>query len=324
MKKNITYLCMAAAALLASSCTQNEEITPTIENDRVAVRFSSNMVPLETKAVDGTLAHRIGIYMFAENTPLESNVEYVAATTGEGSADLNPISEPLYYPADGSNVSFRAYYPSFVSAINKVVKVENDTWTANLSNQKADGTNYIDQVDLLTATTGENTYNKKTTDPVSLSFEHRLAYVNIEITEYDNTFIKSSGISNMTVKLTNQPVTVHYGILTDELSAEAANEEGITFAGLSGGKKHAIVYPGESNNSKFVFTIPSKDLNFESDADLTFEAELPDVTFEPGTQYNYSVKLNYTPATAKFTASITDWKTVDMTNTTLEAEEISE
>ena len=57
---------------------------------------------------------------------------------------------------------------------------------------------------------------------------------------------------------------------------------------------------------------------------VTFEAELPDVTFEPGTQYNYSVKLNYTPATAKFTASITDWKTVDMTNTTLEAEEISE
>ena len=40
MKKNITYLCMAAAALLVSSCTQNEEITPTIENEgRVPVLF---------------------------------------------------------------------------------------------------------------------------------------------------------------------------------------------------------------------------------------------------------------------------------------------
>lgn len=319
MKKNITYLCMATAALLAPSCTQNEEIIPTIDNDRVAVRFSSNMASLETKSVDGTWnALPVGIYMLdAENSPIESNAQYKVTTTGEASSDLTPTSTPLYYPTDGSNVSFKAYHPGPYSYFPDMVKVENDTWTANLSDQT---NTTIEYLDLKTATTA-NSYNKKTVDPVSLSFEHRLAYVNILIAEFDRAHISDSDVQNMTVKLTNQPTTVHYGILTDELSADATdtNKGDITMAvkRIENDKYfRALVYPGVSNDSKFVFSIPNKN--------MTFETELPDVTFAPGTQYNYSVKLNYAPATAKFTASITDWKTVDMTDTSLEANEISE
>lgn len=319
MKKNITYLCMAAAALLVSSCTQNEEITQTIEDERVAVRFSSNMASLETKTIDGTWnSHTIGISMFdTDGELIESDAQYKVVTTGETSSDLTSVSTPLYYPTDGSNVSFIAYYPSSISNANKAVKVENDTWTADLSNQNLP---FIEQVDLLTATT-TNTYNKTTSAPVSLSFEHRLAYVNILIAEFDKAHISDSDVQNMTVKLTNQPTTVHYGILTDELSADAAdtNKGDITMTvkRIENDKYfRALVYPGVSNDSKFIFST--------RDGKYTFEAELPDVTFVKGYQYNYSVKLNYTPATAKFTASITEWKTAEIADSSLEAEEVSE
>lgn len=214
MKKNITYLCMAAAALLASSCTQNEEITSTIENEgKVPVLFTAkNIVTLETKADGKWFGNQdMGISMLsADNqTLIETNVHFRPEEYITGEVSLIPYTGgyTLYYPTDGSNVQFNAYVP-YRTVTDNIV-----TW------------NFSTEGDVLfyTATTeGDGkTYNESTgvDQPVSLAFKHRLAKILIDVESTEDEY----DVNNVTGTLSNQPVSFDYNVLTNVLRLRRPN-----------------------------------------------------------------------------------------------------
>ena len=295
MKKNITYLCMAAAALLVSSCTQNEEITPTIENEgRVPVLFTAkNIVTLETKA-DGYWysSNDMGISMLSadgENL-IETNVHFRPENSGEGEVSLIPSTDgyTLYYPTDGSNVQFNAYVP-YRTASSGIVTWDFSTETIRpfyTATTKGDGQEYNE-------TTGQ-------TQSVKFAFKHCLAQIviNLESTDY----VVSNGVS---ATLSNLPAFFTYNIATNEITPSTDPSDIPAF--VNGSQLSFNVLPE-------TWTEGSRTITFVLPEGSTFEATLscPEGGFIAGKQYTYKTTFTETKTEGTFKATIEAWEVQDM------------
>lgn len=286
MKKNITYLCMAAAALLVSSCTQNEEITPTIENEgKVPVLFTAkNIVTLETKADGKWFGNQdMGISMLsADNqTLIETNVHFRPEEYITGEVSLIPYTGgyTLYYPTDGSNVQFNAYVP-YRTVTDNIV-----TW------------NFSTEGDVLfyTATTeGDGkTYNESTgvDQPVSLAFKHRLAKILIDVESTEDEY----DVNNVTGTLSNQPVSFDYNVLTNDIKASETKQP-LNAKPMGNQLKFAILPEALTQPETVTINLPNG---------TSFEATLtpPQDGFKAGIWYKYKTTLTKpkTPGTLKAT-----------------------
>lgn len=307
MKKNITYLCMAAAALLASSCTQNEEITPTMENEgRVPVQFSANLgnyVEIDTKTLDdtwGSLA-KIAISMYDTEGELLDEAPYrVSYDSSSGEAESSSATfvpdsnnDILYFPIDGSNVTFKACSPN--------ENFNDGLWEADLSDQSNGIPLYFDLM-TTTASSNEKTYNE-TTPSVSLDFEHRLAYLTLVVSKGEGFDGGSNdNLRGLQVTLTDQKTKVSYNLSTDALTIEETPGS-IKMSCTSPNQSRynpmhvsAIVCPGTvSADSKLVFALGEE----------TFTTDLPAESFTAGSKLTYNVTLNRYKAEANVTATIT-------------------
>src|SRR5690554_1941515 len=105
-------------AVLAISCTNEDFNTPPV-NEADAVVISGGVTTLSTlstRAADAAwdANDRIGITMLQQATNnvfnSYSNRDYVTIG-GDGSFAANIESNKMYYPIDGSDVTFKAYYP---------------------------------------------------------------------------------------------------------------------------------------------------------------------------------------------------------------------
>lgn len=307
MKKNITYLCMAAAALLVSSCTQNEEITPTIENEgRVPVQFSANLgnyVEIDTKTLDdtwGSLA-KIAISMYDTEGELLDEAPYrVSYDSSSGEAESSSATfvpdsnnDILYFPIDGENVTFKACSPN--------ENFKDGLWEADLSDQSNGIPLYFDLM-TTTASSNEKTYNE-TAPSVSLEFEHRLTYLMLVVSSgegFGNA--ATDGLKGLQVTLTNQKTSVSYNLSTDVLTSETTGDIKMSSRKSPSSSTYktmhvsAIVYPGAvSSDSKLVFTLGEE----------TFTTDLPAESFTAGNKLTYNVTLNRYKAEADVTATIT-------------------
>lgn len=304
MKKNITYLCMAAAALLVSSCTQNEEITPTIENEgKVPVLFTAkNSAVLETKVGANWYGYtEVGITMLAadDSKVYNQNVQF-ENEEGTDNAALTPSfgdKYKIYYPTDGSNVKFNAYTP-----------YESNSGTITWNFADRDGEYFY------TATTeGDgNTYNQETglTQTVSLDFKNRLSQIIIsESSDYDVKKILSGTLSN-------HPTSFTYNVATGEITQGEKGEQKNGFTTNKGEVRFTILPEGITQQE--TITIPVTE-------DVSFEATLPypEGGFKTGILYKYKTTLNKKKTEGTFQATIDALGTQDMG--TIEAtEKISE
>lgn len=295
MKKNITYLCMAAAALLVSSCTQNEEITPTIENEgRVPVLFTAkNSAVLETKVNDYLFASdEIGISMLSadDKNAIETNVCFKPDGSGTGEVTLSPYNgvDPIYYPTDGSNVQFNAYLPYKTSTSNTI------TWIFNEEEK------YV----FYTATTkGDGkTYNESTglEQSVSLVFKHRLARISIDIESKDYEVGKG-----VTATLSNHPVSFDYNILIDEITFLDKDKQPLN-ALPSGNLMDFYVLPEALTQAETVTMNLPNGVSFE--ATLTPPAD----GFKAGVQYKYKTTLTATKTQGTFKATLEGFSPQEM------------
>lgn len=113
MKASINKFILGSVLLTAAvSACVNEDMTSS--GDKVAVQISASTAL--TRAVDNTWGQNdvIGISMLkaesSEAIAPYSNYNYV---TTDGNSNFTPAtpSQIMYFPVDGSNVSFKAYYP---------------------------------------------------------------------------------------------------------------------------------------------------------------------------------------------------------------------
>ena len=155
MKKYI-YLAIAIAAL--SACSKENE--PQVETPQ-QVQFTTAIAKPVTRAsgTQWSAGDKVGIRMFdAADATIAgyNNIPYTTNATG----GLVPDGEDMYYPLNGSNVGFLAYYP--------YKQGTTDTYAVNIADQSKP-----EAIDLLYAKTATD-YNKRST-AVPLTFSHKLS-----------------------------------------------------------------------------------------------------------------------------------------------------
>lgn len=157
MKK---YIFLAIATVALSACNKEGEYQA--ESQQAAVRFTAAIASETTsRASDArwTAGDMVGVRMTDASGNTITGYDNMPYTVN-AARDLTPTGTDMYYPLDGSNVGFSAYYP-YQQGIT-------DTYAVNIADQTKP-----EAIDLLYAKTTAS-YNKRSAY-VPLTFSHQLS-----------------------------------------------------------------------------------------------------------------------------------------------------
>lgn len=293
-----TLLIFSILALL-SSCSKQEG-QQTVQ--RVGATFTSG---ISSRAYDRTWEQgdQVGIYMVnydqttGEATPEQQycNTLHTIRSTGEA-ARLSSDST-MYYPIDGSEVGFYAYYP-YTDQIS-----EDHKYTINVSDQSVPS-----RIDFMESS--GNTGYSKTSSEVSLVFVHSMAMLSFDISM--GTGMENEVVEDITVSISGIPTVADYDFATNEF--QDLRESSTSFAPytLSEGKSYnAILFP---------MTLPEgATVTFHTSVGpLDWDVEGLDLHF--GQNYSCPVTLNRTEAAISGVTTIVGWVDTDIDNSYFVAE----
>ena len=289
-------------AVLAVGCTNEDFDTPPVnEQDAVIITAGSALsadVEMGTRAtIENTWAANdaIGITMLSSpsgGTTYYSDSKYVAKTGGND-VEFQPESEghKMYYPIDGKEVTFKAYYPYTALADYPIYPVNvYDQSPANFA-----------KLDLMTAVhenkddefSASNNKNKK---EAHLKFHHRLTLVTVNLLTEDASPITLDGETELVIK--GMKATGDYDLLTDVLAPDAESVRDINIPLSDSHVGQAILLPREAAEGViFEVTLANGGV---------YTVSLPkDLDLNGGTKYTFNLTLKTTPTL--LTASIEDW-----------------
>ncbi|GHU58759.1 hypothetical protein FACS189411_14700 [Bacteroidia bacterium] len=289
MNKNKIFAIAAIAAATGLTSCLNDETGNNNNNEPVAVRFSSGIAEVETRAYETTWAANdpVGIYMIgssgtltAANT-LADNRQYTASAGATANFSAT-AANTIYYPVSGDDVKFIAYYPYSSPLTNYVLPVD----VSDQSSQSA--------IDVLYAPAGTATYNKSS-GTVALPFEHKLVKLVFTISNGSGvTEALSNGIS---VAISGQQTAGELDLATGTVTPGTGTAVAITASGNA--TVEAIVLPNTSTTGMgFTFT---------NGAAETFTGNIPalSASWTGGNKYTYAVTLQ--KAGAVITGTIAAW-----------------
>ena len=297
MKKNLLLLTVFAAITSGTitSCSKNDDATPTpAPEDRAEVRFSSNIITsvIKSRAAGTTWADNdsIGVYMFeaeADNI-IDANVKYVNTVN---SGTFAPSGNKIYFPDNGDEARFMAYYPYSATVTGNVYSVS----VAEQTSQP--------EIDLLYVF-NENGYGKWTEDKlVPLAFEHQLTKIIVNVKAGDG--LEAGDLNDLIISITGMNTVAKFNLINGELAdleekkqivlLEAAPENGYVYGA------EAIVIPTDNvDNVKLFFDLNNSDDENNDTFAWSFTEEL-----EKGTMYTYNVTISRSGLAVK--ATIEDW-----------------
>lgn len=279
MKK--IFLSAAIAALALSSC--NKETTAEIGTEPVAVQFTNGVI---TRASGSEWAQndKVGIYMFTTSTTTaygdNSNVEYYnSAEAGETATfEVQETANTIYYPVDGTNVDFVAYYPYS----SKQVGAEDYIYSVDVNSQTDKPS-----IDLLIS---KNLTNKAVnTAALEFNFYHALAQLNVVV----KSGVDSPSLDGLAITVKGLINSAEYTITSDAIDFGATTATDLTIL-----NQEAIVIPQTAAIS-FVVTTTDNTTGFETSASS--------VTFEQGKSTTVTLTLNKTGVNFEGDSTITDW-----------------
>ena len=257
--KKLLYAVFVAMACTACS-KENENVSTTPQ----AVRFTTSIA---TKATGAKWAQRdsIGIRMFdGSNNTVNgyTNRLYTTDTLGV----LTSAAEDMYYPLDGSNVGFSAYYPYLPNLT--------DTYTVDVTNQSVPT-----KIDLLYAHSAVS-YNKRTA-MVPLTFNHSLS--KFVIKTHAGVGISSLAGMQVTIQGMNTSAPFH---LTDGTFGTPTQVAPLPTRTITDGEQYeAIVIPAA--------TLSAITVEFTLSGEL-FTWHAPALTFEAGKAHEWEVTVTRT------------------------------
>lgn len=282
MKTSINKFILGSVLLTASvSACVNEDMTSS--GDKVAVQISASTAL--TRAVDNTWGQNdvIGISMLkAESSDViapYSNYNYV---TTDGNSNFTPAtaSQIMYFPVDGSNVSFKAYYPyssKLPAGMTAPLSVKDQSSLADL--------------DFMTA---EHLAGTSKDDPnVKLHFYHRLAKVMIDLTTEDN----SISLEGCKLSVKGLKTAGSYDIMNEKLTVDANSTADISIL-IRNGKGEAIFLPREAG-AGVTFQVTT------ANGGIYTATLKDDVPFKGGYKHTLHIKLTKTPVV--ISATIEEW-----------------
>ena len=270
MRKILIVFLIGVVAI--SSCNK------TGDDGNLEVKFTCSLVETRVSGADGTVWDAndpVGIYMIkatpgtlASANVLADNRQYVASAGTLTSFSLFS-GMAVFYPSDGSDVKFIAYYP-YSSAVTTNYEVP-----VSLSDQS----NQSD-IDLLYAPVTGN-YNKTNSVPVPLVFSHKLVKLVFAIT--NDVSVTEPVANGVTVRIPGQQ-TVGVFDLTDGTVTPSGAVSSITVQSAGTGatvKAEAIVFPGT----------PSIEFIFTNNIGEIFTMLITTPSWVAGNSYTYTVTL---------------------------------
>lgn len=292
---------LLALTLSLAGCS-NDENLPAGENDnRVAIRVSSNIDVTDGASKPGTRAvndsweanDAIGIFMLNGSTAdTYSNIPYA---TAEGNGTFAPQGggTTIYLPVNGSARDFVAYYPYQSSMSGSSYSIDLSTQT----DQSA--------IDFMTSEkeNGENSTVKsitKTSPDVKFRFHHRLSKLSLTIKA--GAGLTETDLEGLTITLSAQKTTGTFDVLTsDAVTATGNGDQSITLKTAANGQSsEAIVMPSENFNDMA--------LTFTTTGSGTYKWNVTSAAatkFEAGKEYKFNITINKTGINV--TATIENW-----------------
>nr|WP_302830692.1 fimbrillin family protein [uncultured Bacteroides sp.] len=279
---NRISLCSMLLITAATSCINEEAVSTT--GDKVAVHISGSV---NTRAVNNEWNKDdvIGITMLKDGSadiiaPYK-NYNYV---TPDATSSFTPATaeQIMYFPVDGSKVSFKAYYPySSTLPADMIMPLSTDE-QSNLA-----------AIDLMTA---EHIAGTSKDDPdVKLHFYHRLAKVIVNLEVEDSEIMSLEGcklaIKGLktagTYDLMNEVLTIDDNSGKDVIiPITSAHGEGIILPRVAG---EGVTFEITTANGGVYTAIMESDLEIKS-----------------GLKHIFNIKLKKTPVTVS--ATIEEWQ----------------
>lgn len=269
-------------AVLNTSCTNNEEEKAASNGDKVAVRISASV---QTRAIDNVWNENdaIGISMMKPetNAVMEPYRNYAYTTSGDGNFSPKSADRIMYFPENGSSVSFKAYYPYKKDlSVSQVIPISVQDQTS------------LPDIDLMTA---EHTAGNSIDDPnVQLHFYHRLSKAIIDLTTDDTGLIN---LKDCKLSIKGLKTAGIYDLLNEKLTVDAQSDNDINIPIHNAGG-NAILLPRPAGEG-VIFEVTTANGG-------TYTAVMADdLELKAGYKYTFHIRLKSTPV--KVSATIEPW-----------------
>ena len=290
MKKQ-AFICVLLAAVLLPGCSEDGENTPQPTDGRVALEATSG-IRMNTRAYDNTweAGDAIGIYMLDDDmTDGDGNHKYTTAETAETGSFTAAEGQTLYFPVNGAQRDFAAYYPY------RETLAESNVYTVDVKNQTPQK-----DIDLMGA--AKVTGKDKTNPKVAFVFTHKLVKLAITL-KADGTSLTDADLAGTTVSLSNQQTTATYNVVTGGEAVVTAGTPAEIALHTDGLKAEGIVLPAESTAGMVLtFTVPNLDNQaFHWNVNSAEKSK----AFEAGSKYLYTITIG--KAGVEVSSTVEDW-----------------
>ena len=283
MKTYNKYIALAAMALTFAACTQEDDFTPQTDGD--AVKINATIGKLQTRVAyedDGTTNFINGDEICVQNILRESkNIATYTYTNNGTYNDPNmawTTTNALVWNGGTAESQFQAWYPATASFDKFTLPtLQND-------NER------LATADWMTASTSAMV--KPDDKTINLTFEHKLAKITVQITEFTSQFGEDAHLFPTTTiySLRDEYVTVNGGIKPIVRSNSAT----------------AIVCPGKYAPGSKLMEITISEPTGETYLDVPVNAFLTDTGLEAGKHYTFNLTVGKNAAVIN-RVSVTDW-----------------
>ncbi len=286
MNRVLTYI-FALLTLAVSAGCSNEGYDTNSAEDGSAV-FSTTITKVsDTQWQSGD---QVGVVVTKDGaiydaTTYKFNALYDAQTDGSLEPNSADAANKIYYPIDGTSLSFYAYYPYYdqLSETDKIYPID-------VSNQESQSS-----LDFMEATTRYDLYTYSKSYPnVALSFYRRMAKLTVIVMEgTDVTFDNITGVSLEGFYSTSQY------LMSDRAFGSAEDETSIALTNSGSNTYTAILIPmtdsdgstiTSHNNPRMVF---QTDLGVESNDQISFVLNDYNIELKAAQHNIYTVRVNH-------------------------------
>lgn len=292
--------------LFASCVNQIDSEIESIEN-KVPISFSAKITPASTRVVDNAfeVGDKVGLYATIAGSSLNVGRYIDNLLLSYGKSKKMIPARDVFYPLEGENLDFYAYYPYSSSAL---ADGETSLHVSVAENQTEDSDFSLS--DFLVAKTS-NVENA--TKSVQLDFKHKLSKLDIKIVFEDEKSAADAFASNPTILATDFYTAAEYDFSEDAISSPNVQKDLIPHGEwiLEGGKtlsgKELLIVPQTITGQRFVLDMAGKIYTCSLDEEGLIE----------GKQYNWEINAEtlVEGALNEIKASISDWGIGEEQNT---------
>ena len=259
MKTYNKYIALAAMALTFAACTQEEDFTPQTDGD--AVKINATIAAMQTRVAyedDGATIFINGDEICVQNILRET--KNIATYTFDGTTWTT--TDALVWNGGTAESQFQAWYPATASF---------DEFTLPTDQNSIEE---LPAADWMTASTSAMV--KPDDKTINLAFEHKLAKVTVQITEFTSQFGDDPRLMAATIySLSDEYVTVNGGIRPV----------------LGGNAATAIVCPGTYTAGTDLMEVTISDDGRQTFLNVPVNAFLTNTGLVAGKHYKFSLKV---------------------------------